>query len=263
MNISFFNPIFMNSAELLSLKSQNFSIISIGVLLSIFIHGLILLINPIQPIQKNQQKIITTQLLKESKKEIIEEKITPKVTESKEKYQEHHKIIHKNKDKIIYKNQQSQQSLPIDIPKEKTEIVKEEIKEKEIEKNQNNDSPTVSKEIKEIHKNIETPTVSKEIKESPKKSEISKASYLLHPKPIYPSASKENNEEGKVVLKVLVDEDGNPNDIQIKKSSGFDRLDNSAIQAVQKWKFNPAKKDGNSIESWVIVPIPFHLEHED
>lgn len=85
------------------------------------------------------------------------------------------------------------------------------------------------------------------------------ADYLHNPAPAYPAASRKFAEEGKVILRVLVGTRGDAKKVELKNSSGFDRLDRSAIEAVQNWKFVPAKKGDEAIEAWVNVPILFKL----
>ena len=86
------------------------------------------------------------------------------------------------------------------------------------------------------------------------------ADYLHNPKPVYPSLSRRNSEEGKVLLKVRVSAQGNALDVVISKSSGYSRLDTAASDAVTRWRFVPAKRGDESVESSVIVPITFALE---
>jgi protein TonB len=86
------------------------------------------------------------------------------------------------------------------------------------------------------------------------------ADYLHNPKPAYPPAARRNGEEGKVLLKVRVSSQGTALDVAISKSSGFGRLDNAAAEAVARWRFVPAKRGDEAVESSVIVPITFALE---
>ena len=88
----------------------------------------------------------------------------------------------------------------------------------------------------------------------------SSAAYLNNPTPSYPSISRRMGEQGKVLLRVLVSTSGLPEKIEIKQSSGFDRLDKAAIASVQRWKFIPGKRDGVPEAMWNIVPINFVLE---
>ena len=68
------------------------------------------------------------------------------------------------------------------------------------------------------------------------------------------------NEQGTVLLRVFVDANGLPQQIEIKKSSGFDRLDKAAISSVQRWRFVPGKRNGIPEGMWNNVPINFILE---
>lgn len=86
------------------------------------------------------------------------------------------------------------------------------------------------------------------------------ADYLHNPKPVYPVFSRRQNEEGKVHLRVRVGADGAALDVEIKQSSGFSRLDNAAREAVAKWRFVPARRGDDAVESWVNVPIVFKLD---
>lgn len=85
------------------------------------------------------------------------------------------------------------------------------------------------------------------------------ADYLNNPAPAYPPISKRMGEEGKVVLRVHVNDRGLPDDVQLKTSSGSQRLDDRALQTVRQWKFVPARRGETPIDAWVLVPISFSL----
>ncbi len=86
------------------------------------------------------------------------------------------------------------------------------------------------------------------------------ADYLDNPPPVYPRLSKRLNEVGNVQLMVFVDAGGAPGKIDIQSSSGHERLDQAAIEAVRKWRFVPAKQGDKSVAAWVLVPIFFSLK---
>ena len=88
----------------------------------------------------------------------------------------------------------------------------------------------------------------------------SSAAYLNNPRPSYPAISKRMGEQGKVMLRVFVNAQGQPEQIQIQQSSGFDRLDKAAVDAVRRWKFTPGSRNGVAEAMWNIVPINFVLE---
>src|SRR3982074_896408 len=79
-------------------------------------------------------------------------------------------------------------------------------------------------------------------------------------KPSYPSLSRQYEEQGTVVLRVFVKADGTAGQIEIKSSSGYPLLDQSAKTAVQSWRFNPATSDGKPAADWFLIPIPFKLQ---
>ena len=88
----------------------------------------------------------------------------------------------------------------------------------------------------------------------------SDAAYLNNPKPAYPAISKRMGEQGKVVLRVLIGADGLPQKVEISQSSGFDRLDRQAQEAVMRWRFVPGKRNGVPEAMWNLVPVNFVLE---
>jgi len=86
------------------------------------------------------------------------------------------------------------------------------------------------------------------------------ADYLNNPKPPYPALSKRLGEEGVVRLNILVSPDGSVARLELARSSGHARLDESAMKTVQaSWKFEPATQAGKPVAAWVIVPIQFTL----
>ena len=97
---------------------------------------------------------------------------------------------------------------------------------------------------------------------APAKLELpsSKADYLHNPPPDYPRMSKRLGEQGKVVLKVLIGTDGAPQKVELVTSSGFERLDKSAMDAAMRWRYVPGKRGGVAEAMWYQVPIQFTLE---
>ena len=85
------------------------------------------------------------------------------------------------------------------------------------------------------------------------------ADYLANPPPAYPPLSRRMGEEGKVVLRVLVNERGFAEDVQVRTSSGFPRLDAAALESVRHWKFVPARRGDAPAAAWVLVPLSFSL----
>ena len=84
--------------------------------------------------------------------------------------------------------------------------------------------------------------------------------YLRNPKPRYPIIAKRRNIEGVVVLKVEVLPNGKVGNIIVLRTSGYSMLDKSALHAVNKWLFIPAKRNGKNIKIWREIPIRFELD---
>ena len=86
------------------------------------------------------------------------------------------------------------------------------------------------------------------------------ASYLNNPKPPYPALSKRLGEEGKVVVRAWIDTNGRATQAEIKTSSGYDRLDQTALQTVLNWRYIPGQRAGVPEAMWFNIPLNFVLE---
>lgn len=86
-----------------------------------------------------------------------------------------------------------------------------------------------------------------------------KANYLHNPKPEYPAIAKSRGWQGKVLLRVQVSAEGTALQVNVDTSSGHEMLDESAMEAVNRWKFIPAKRGETAVASTVLVPIIFTL----
>jgi periplasmic protein TonB len=78
--------------------------------------------------------------------------------------------------------------------------------------------------------------------------------------PIYPPLSRRLNEEGKVVLRVELDEQGRVSAARVATASGFARLDETALAAVKTWRCNPARRDGQPVRAVALQPFKFVLQ---
>ncbi len=85
------------------------------------------------------------------------------------------------------------------------------------------------------------------------------ADYLDNPSPSYPPLSRRMGEHGRVLLRVFVSPDGAPAQVEIRESSGHERLDKAARDTVQRWRFVPARQGDRGVAAWVLVPISFSL----
>ncbi len=87
-----------------------------------------------------------------------------------------------------------------------------------------------------------------------------RADYLNNPRPPYPLVARRMGYHGKVVLDVEVLAEGTAGDIKLHQSSGYDMLDNVALQTVKTWHFTPARHLGHPVTQRFLVPIKFSLE---
>ena len=79
-------------------------------------------------------------------------------------------------------------------------------------------------------------------------------------KPDYPSASRRLEEEGTVTLKFLIGVDGRVMQAEVEKTSGFQRLDEAARNALSKCQFKPGTVDGKPEQSWASIRYTWRLE---
>ena len=103
---------------------------------------------------------------------------------------------------------------------------------------------------------VEPPAAAKPVAQT---EPLFNAAYLNNPAPEYPAAAKRRGIEGTVILGVQVTANGRAAHITIHKTSGSDLLDFSALEAVSKWEFVPARAGDQNVESNVRVPITFSL----
>jgi protein TonB len=79
-------------------------------------------------------------------------------------------------------------------------------------------------------------------------------------RPAYPDAARRMGIEGTALLKIRILEDGAVGEVHITRSAGHSSLDEAAVEAVRRWRFEPARRDGRPIQVWASLPIRFRLE---
>jgi len=77
--------------------------------------------------------------------------------------------------------------------------------------------------------------------------------------PQYPFLAKRNNIEGSVTLRFIVDTEGNVVEPEVTKSEPEGVFDEAALEAISKYKFKPAVKDGKNVDCIVNAPMKFEL----
>jgi periplasmic protein TonB len=88
---------------------------------------------------------------------------------------------------------------------------------------------------------------------------VSAVEYVRQPIPRYPPQSRRLREQGVVVLRVEIDEQGTACSIEIETSSGHARLDEAAREAVARAAFRPYMEGGTPRRALVLIPIEFSL----
>ena len=90
---------------------------------------------------------------------------------------------------------------------------------------------------------------------------------ILHPKfreppepAAYPPKALALNQQGEVLVRARIDPDGNPDNVELARGSGFPMLDEAALVAVRRWRFVPAQVGGVAVAATVQVPVIFHLQ---
>lgn len=77
--------------------------------------------------------------------------------------------------------------------------------------------------------------------------------------PVYPEESRRRRESGTVLIHIKVDTRGAVTTAEVIRSSGHDRLDQSALAAVRDWRFVPATDAGSAISCEANLPVEFFL----
>lgn len=78
--------------------------------------------------------------------------------------------------------------------------------------------------------------------------------------PEYPVPEVRMGHEGTVWLSIEILPNGRVGLVRIDQSSGFVRLDDSAVREARKWRMKPGMQDGVAIPMWKRVPVTFRLK---
>lgn len=84
--------------------------------------------------------------------------------------------------------------------------------------------------------------------------------YLVPPAQAYPLASRRLKEQGTVLLRLVVDAQGLPQQVSLHRSSGHARLDEQALQAMRAARFQPQTENGQPIAWTAIAPLAYELD---
>ncbi|MGV8057527.1 MAG: TonB family protein [Smithellaceae bacterium] len=87
-----------------------------------------------------------------------------------------------------------------------------------------------------------------------------KPRYRENAPPQYPLSARLREYEGVALIAAEILADGKIGNLKIKSSSGYSILDQSAVEAIKKWKFDPAREMGKPVSAWVEIPVRFVLK---
>ncbi|WP_065307142.1 energy transducer TonB [Janthinobacterium psychrotolerans] len=88
---------------------------------------------------------------------------------------------------------------------------------------------------------------------------VSSVEYIKAPQLVYPNLSRRLGESGTVVLRILINEKGLPEQILVHKSTGYSNLDEAGRQAAMRALFKPMIENGKPVPVYVLVPLTFQL----
>lgn len=77
--------------------------------------------------------------------------------------------------------------------------------------------------------------------------------------PHYPETARRNGWHGRVIVRATVSEAGRVSHVELRRSSGYGALDQSALQAVRGWRFLPRTVGGQPVGATIDVPVTFSL----
>ena len=84
--------------------------------------------------------------------------------------------------------------------------------------------------------------------------------YTVQPAQVYPRTSVRLGEQGTVLVRLVVDAQGLPTQVNVHKSSGHPRLDEQALQALWAARFAPYTRNGQALPWTAIAPLEYSLE---
>ncbi len=87
---------------------------------------------------------------------------------------------------------------------------------------------------------------------------VSAPRVIYAPDPEFSEEARKAKYQGTVVLWVVVGPDGRTHDIRVFRSLGMG-LDEKAMEAIRRWRFEPGRKDGIAVAVQVNVEVSFRL----
>ena len=125
---------------------------------------------------------------------------------------------------------------------------------KQITNNSQNQIKSKFNKESNVNTNITSPT-SKNIKSRAKY----KIGTIENPHPEYPIIARKKGWQGRLLLAVHIDKNGNVLNVHVKETSGFEVLDKVSVKTIRDWKFLPARYGDSNVEDNINIPVSFKL----
>ena len=84
-----------------------------------------------------------------------------------------------------------------------------------------------------------------------------------NPWPRYPAGARRRGVQGEVLVRVAVGRDGRAERVEVLRTSGSALLDAAAVEALERWRFEPARAGGQPVAATVEIPVTFRLTDAD
>ena len=155
-------------------------------------------------------------------------------------------------------------------PKEEKKAIQEKSKEKPVEKpsptqapQQTQQNQAQSKSDSQQQNASVAPATSGGASGTPIQTDIGKLIVVYQPDAdaYYPSFSKRSGEQGAVVVRLIIDESGNVEDVALLQSSTFPRLDRAATDIGKRYRFKPFLVNGSPQKISTNLLIKFNLKN--
>lgn len=243
------------------IKPGNHGIIK-GILLAVSIHGVLFFVGEklfVKPVQYNVQSdngsidVDLVTALPQSDTDAVES-----LTPATEKQQEAAKIVHQEELTTLPRPDVDAVRSSTSMAEQQQETIKIVSHEEQVTLPQ----PSVDA-AKSITSPIENQQETGKTMPRPSQGTIGtkgKPCYFQNRPPEYPQLARQMHQEGLVMLSVEVDQKGMPVKVEVKQSSGYQLLDQAALKAVKRWRFQPERIGDIPIRSRVEVPVRFRLE---
>ena len=107
--------------------------------------------------------------------------------------------------------------------------------------------------------NINTNNITSHLSKNIKSRAKYKIGTIENPHPEYPIIARKKGWQGRLLLAVHIDKNGNVLNVHVKETSGFEVLDKVSIETVSDWKFLPARFGDSKVEDYLNIPVSFKL----